>query len=69
MEKKIFYLTSGFVSSNGFHDLIASGNKNNVEVLEELCRKGYAVKYSSVENFIESFNNKYVSDFGYLIYI
>lgn len=69
MGKTIFYLTSDFVASDAFHYLIVSGNKNNVEVLEELCSNGDAVKYSSVEEFVESFNSEYISDLGYLIYV
>lgn len=69
MGKTIFYLTSDFVASDGFNDLIVSGNKNNVGVLEELCNNGDAVKYSSVEEFVESFNSEYISDLGYLIYV
>ena len=69
MGKTIYYLTSDFVASDDFHDLIASGNKNNVEVLEKLCDTCDAVKYSSVEEFIDAFNSEYISDLGYLIYI
>lgn len=69
MKKTIYYLTSDFVSSDGFHDLITSGNKNNVVVLEKLCDSCDAVKYSSVEDFVEAFNSEYISDLGYIIYI
>ena len=68
MKKTIFYLKSDFVTSDNFYDLFVSGNKNNVEFLEELCRNGNAVKYS-VEEFIDAFNDEMISDLGYLIYI
>lgn len=70
MKKTIYYLTSDYVSSeDGSYDVMAKGSNNDVEVLDDLCRKGYAVKYSSVEDFVEAFNNEYISDLGYLIYI
>jgi hypothetical protein len=68
MKKTIFYLTSDFVSSDEFSTMFEEGKQNDVDFLKELCVEGKAEHYD-IEDFVLAFNDEYISDMGYLIYI
>lgn len=65
MKKYIYYITSDFVASEEFWD---APQDMNVELLEQWCQEGVAEKYT-IENFVQAFNDEYISDLGMLYYM
>ena len=65
MKKYIYYITSDFVASEEFWD---APKDMNIELLEQWCQEGKAEKYT-IENFVQAFNDEYISDLGMLYYM
>ena len=65
MTKYIYYITADFVGSEEFFD---SDVEPTIEILEKWCAEGKAEKYS-IENFVQAFNDEYISDLGMLYYM
>jgi hypothetical protein len=65
MKKYIYYITADFASSEEFFD---SPIDKNIELLEQWCQEGKAEKYT-IEDFVQAFNDEYISDLGMLYYM
>ena len=64
--KHIYYITVDFASSDEYFD--TSIDDVNIELLEQWCQEGKAEKYT-IEDFVEAFNDEYISDLGMLYYM
>ena len=65
MEKHIYYITADFVGTDEFFD---SPIDKNIELLEQWCQEGKAEKYT-IEDFVQAFNDEYISDLVMLCYM
>lgn len=65
MGKYIYYVVADFVGTDEFFDAPID---MNVELLEQWCKEGKAEKYT-IENFVQAFNDEYISDLGMLYYM
>ena len=65
MKKYIYYIVADFVGTDEFFD---SPTDKNIELLEQWCKEGKAEKYT-IENFVQAFNDEYISDLGMLYYM
>jgi len=65
MKKHIYYITSDFVGTEEFFD---SSINPTIETLEKWCVEGKAEKYP-IEEFVQAFNDEYISDMGMLYYM
>lgn len=65
MKKYIYYITADFVGSEEFFN---SDVEPTLETLEQWCQEGVAEKYT-IEDFVQAFNDEYISDLGMLYYM
>lgn len=65
MKKHIYYIISDFVSTEEFFD---SSINPTIETLEKWCEEEKAEKYT-IEEFVQAFNDEYISDLGMLYYM
>lgn len=65
MKKYIYYITADFVASEEFWD---APIEKNIELLEQWFQDGKVEKYT-IEDFVQAFNDEYISDLGMLYYM
>ena len=65
MGKYIYYVVADFVGTDEFFD---SPIDMNIELLEQWCQEGKAEKYT-IEDYVQAFNDEYISDLGMLYYM
>jgi hypothetical protein len=65
MGKYIYYVVADFVGTDEFFDAPID---MNIELLEQWCQEGVAEKYT-IEDFVQAFNDEYISDLGMLYYM
>lgn len=64
--KHIYYITADFASSEEFFDAPID---MNVELLEQWCQEENKAEKYTIEEFVQAFNDEYISDLGMLYYM
>lgn len=65
MKKYIYYITADFAASEEFWN---APIEKNIELLEQWFQDGKVEKYT-IEDFVQAFNDEYISDLGMLYYV